>query len=86
MDTGPEWKLRRGAFRHPFSSSALQQKELIIQRHVNKLCGQLEESACRGETVQIDKLFGKMTIDVICDVAFQIDMDELKLSQQFQVK
>lgn len=45
-----------------------------IARLVEKLCGALETHAAAGSTVRIDELFAQLTIGVICETAFDMDM------------
>ena len=48
---------------------------------LSKLISILEEEAKNEKIVKIDKLFGKMTLDIICEVAFSFEMNALDNSE-----
>ena len=45
-----------------------------------KLCVVLDQAAESGAVVEMDKLFGQLTIDVICEIAFQFDINAIENS------
>ena len=69
-----QWHQRRSCFRAAFSSSSLRVHQPNITRLVEKLCGALKRHATAGFTVRIDELFAQLTIGVICETAFDMDM------------
>lgn len=84
IDTGPEWKKRRSAFRQSFSTIALKQFQERMRLLSKKLCDALRENAERKSVVRADYLFGQMTVDVICSLAFQYDLNAMENSQLAQ--
>jgi cytochrome P450 len=73
VDTGPEWQLRRNAFRKAFSNMSLRAHTPSITKLNEKLCRFMEEKAKSGEIFAIDDAFTELTIGVICEVAFEMD-------------
>jgi len=55
--------------------------KLLVDRATDEL-----KSCCSKSpgVIPIDVLFGQLTIDVICNVAFQMDIKALKNSELFQ--
>lgn len=84
LDTGPEWQMRRSCFRHAFSPTNLKLYHETIQNVVSDLCIKLQQLAEMEEIVEIDTLFGQMTVDIICEVAFQYKIDALKDSEAYE--
>lgn len=85
LDTGPEWKKRRTAFRQSFSMTQLKSCQEQLKLLTAKLISSLRESAEKGEAIGIDRIFGQVTVDVICSVGFQYDMHAMEDSQISQV-
>ena len=53
---------------------------------INRAIDQLKSCCAQSPAViPIDVLFGQLTIDVICNIAFQMDIHALKNSAMFQV-
>lgn len=82
---GVDWELRRRAFRPAFSVSGLRQHESIIRAIVGQVSEIFHKAAVNNEIVEVDKLCGKMTVDVICSVAFQYPINALGDSPKFQL-
>ena len=57
--------------------------------YIQVLCAKLTEILdCKVKDksiVEIDKLFGQLTVDVICEVAFQLNINALSDATAFQV-
>eukprot|EP01038_Epipyxis_sp_PR26KG_P004041 gene4041-5783_t len=84
LDTNSDWKIRRQAFRHSFTATSLRSFQNEVVEKSLRLCSILNEHCCSKQPVEIDKLFGKLTIDIICNIAFQLDIDALGDSETFQ--
>lgn len=74
LDTGPEWQQRRSAFRKAFSLSSLRYHTNSVTRLNAKLRGVLDRAAENGEIVKIDDIFTQLTVGVICELAFEMDV------------
>ena len=86
IETGPHWQLRRNAFKHSFSMSFLRHFNEVIRGLVEEVVGIMDQKIADGKVpVQVDVLFGQLTIDVICKVGFGMDINALKGSALFQV-
>lgn len=87
IETGPHWQLRRNAFKHSFSMSFLRHFNDIVRGFVEEVVDIMDEKIAAGKKVpvQVDVLFGQLTIDVICKVGFGMDINALKGSALFQV-
>ena len=81
LDTGKAWQLRRSSFKHAFTSTTLRHFDKIIFKYVSKMSSILEIEAKSENIVKVDKLFGKMTIDIICGVAFAFEINALDNSE-----
>eukprot|EP01035_Chromulina_nebulosa_P026222 gene26222-34308_t len=85
IETGPHWQLRRNAFKHSFSMSFLRHFNEVIRGLVEEVVGIMDQKIADGKVpVQVDVLFGQLTIDVICKVGFGMDINALKGSALFQ--
>lgn len=85
IDSGPEWKKRRNAFRQSFSMIALKQFNERLHLLSKKLLESLKDCSEKKSAVELDLLFGQLTVDVICSLAFQYDlhaMENSALSQE----
>lgn len=56
-----------------------------VAKVVNKACAIVDKAAESDSILNIDVIFGQLTIDVICEVAFQLDIKALDNSKIFQV-
>jgi cytochrome P450 len=74
FDTGPEWQKRRGMFRKAFSTSSLRYHTKSVVKLNEKLSQVLEKAAEKNEVVRIDDLFVQLTVGVICELAFELDV------------
>ena len=83
LDTGDEWSVRRNLFRRPFSTQSLSKYTNTIKNLVVKLCDKLSESADSNTSIPLDLYFGQLTVDVICEVAFQYHAYALDNSKDF---
>jgi len=84
LDTNEEWKLRRSILKTAFSMNNVSKFGSIIKAKSSEMCSILKESANSAEVVQIDLLFGKLVLDIICKVAFDFELDALSNSTMFQ--
>jgi hypothetical protein len=73
-DTGPEWQARRSAFRKAFSISSLRFHTSSVSRMNEKLRTVLETAASSGEVLKMDQIFTQLTVGVICELAFELDV------------
>ena len=85
MDSNEAWQMRRSFFRNGFSIIQLKKRDEFVKNLCLKVCNVLDTAAERREVVEIDKLFGQLTVDVICEVAFQLDIGALEDSEEFHV-
>lgn len=85
LETGPEWQLRRNLFKFPFSANRLRTQESIVTAVVSRLCKKLDEVADGDNSVEVDLLFSQMTVDIICEVAFQYSIEALEGSELYTV-
>jgi hypothetical protein len=74
FDTGPEWQQRRSAFRKAFSMSALRRHTSSVVRLNEKLRTVLDRAAENLEVIKIDNIFSQLTVGVICELAFELDI------------
>ena len=84
--TGPDWQLRRTSFKHSFSFSKLRTFEDILKELTTKMILKFEELSKTTGIIEVDKVFGQLTLDVICRVAFGYDMNALDDTQLFEVR
>ena len=71
--------------RQPFSQLIVHNYEQQVIALCSTLLDKLTLLADSSEAVAIDKLFGQLTVDVICQVAFQMDISALHDSAEFEV-
>ena len=83
---GSDWQLRRSSFKHSFSFSSLRQFQDKIIELTQRLSALIEDTSRKSpnSVVELDKIFGQMTIDVICMIAFGIDINAMDNSLIFQ--
>jgi hypothetical protein len=74
LDTGPEWQQRRAAFRKAFSISSLRRHTTSVARLNEKMRTVLDRAAGSGEVIKIDNIFSQLTVGVICELAFELDI------------
>ncbi|XP_062866777.1 cytochrome P450 3A40-like [Trichomycterus rosablanca] len=72
-----EWKRIRSALSPLFTSGRLKEMFWIMKNHSNTLVKNLEKTAKQGGGVNINKLFGAYTMDVITGSAFSVNIDSL---------
>ena len=91
LDTNSSWSQRRSLFRHPFSATVLKQFENSIHEIVSNMCDSLDEVAASEDSVELDVVFQKLAMDVICKVAFQYTLEgkfssaHEKISKSFEL-
>lgn len=85
LNTGPEWKMRRAAFRQSFSMLQLKVFQDQLKLLTSKLIALLKKSAENKTVMELDKVFGQVTVDVICSIAFQYDVQAMEDSEIAQV-
>lgn len=73
-DTGNEWQRRRSAFRKAFSTLSLRYHINSVIKMNQKLCNLLDKYSKTGEIVKVDRLFTQLTVGVICELAFELDV------------
>jgi len=78
LDTGHEWGERRARFRMAFTAGAVRAREQQINVVIERVSERLEQAAASGTVVQMDKLFGSLTVQVICEIALQYDGLEVR--------
>lgn len=75
LDTCPEWQLRHSTFRKAYSENCIRNHEQDIKLKVNKMIAKLKNVAKKGIPVRMNEYFSQLSFDVICDVAFQFDVN-----------
>jgi cytochrome P450 len=75
LDTNESWALRRSLFRHPFSLNVLRHFEDSVRSIVLEMCNNLDQQAELGEIVELDRVFQRLAMDVISEVAFQYKLE-----------
>ena len=75
IDTGPEWTVRRNCFRKAFSTSCLKAHMSTITRVNEELRLYIDKAAASGKIIKIDDVFQQLTIGIICEVAFEMNID-----------
>jgi hypothetical protein len=75
MDTNSEWTRRRSTFRKAFSHSSLKSQLPIVKAMNEKLCSHLKKCADKKITAAVDEIFTHFTIGIICQLAFDMDID-----------
>jgi hypothetical protein len=87
FDTGPDWTLRRTTFRKAFSTvclkahmSTITQLSGRMVRHLEKTISETRNGDC---TVRIDDIFLQLTIGVICEVAFEMNVNAFEESSDY---
>ena len=63
----------------------MQKQDSFVKKLSAKLCSYLDTAAKENKVVKMDVIFGQLAFDVICEVAFQIDVGALDNSTEFQV-
>lgn len=56
----------------------------IIASLCLKLCSKLTELSSTNQRIEIDMLFGQLTVDVILNVAFQMNINSIDDPSEFQ--
>jgi cytochrome P450 len=77
LDTGPDWQMRRNIFRKAFSNACLRTQISVMSQTINKLLVHLDTIALSGDAVMIDEVFIQLTIGVICNLGFDLDVKAL---------
>ncbi len=84
--TGKDWQMRRTMFKHSFSSNSLRNFHDIMRSLTDKMVTVLKTATKQSsKPIELDVLFGQMTMDVICNVAFGFDIKALDTSPLFMV-
>jgi hypothetical protein len=87
VDTGSEWTLRRTTFRKAFSTVCLKAHMNTInqlsKRMARFLDDQIDSAAGDDCVVKIDDVFVQLTIGVICEVAFEMNVNAFENSSSF---
>jgi cytochrome P450 len=85
-DTGPEWTRRRTTFRKAFSTVCLKTHMNTVAQMSGRMIRYLEkevDKASDGFVVPIDDVFIHMTIGVICEVAFEMNVNAFEESSDY---
>jgi cytochrome P450 len=75
MDTNADWTQRRSTFRKAFSHLALKYHLPTVTRMNEKLLNHLAKCADEKKVAQMDDIFTHFTVGIICQVAFEMDID-----------
>jgi cytochrome P450 len=77
IDTGPEWTLRRSTFRKAFSTTCLKAHMATVKNMTERLVQYLEKriEAHPNEVIRLDDVFIQLTLGVICEVAFEMNVN-----------
>lgn len=81
VDTGPEWTKRRNTFRKAFSTMCLRLHVNSITTIVNRIADVLDKACDTKQVVRIDDVFQQLTIEIICKMAFELDISDEKSSE-----
>lgn len=85
-DTGPEWAKRRSMFRKSFSLRCLRAHVGAISKMSSKLEAYLDQRTSIGTegagVHRVDDLFVELTIGVICEIAFGLDMHPFEVGAE----
>ncbi|XP_025113268.1 cytochrome P450 3A19-like [Pomacea canaliculata] len=82
--TGAQWKRIRHILTPTFSTGKLKQMEYYIQRCCIQLTKNIEETILRGEKIDVKRVYGGYTMDVIAGTAFGVEVNSQKdLDQPF---
>eukprot|EP01130_Rhizamoeba_saxonica_P006620 TRINITY_DN262_c0_g1_i1.p1 TRINITY_DN262_c0_g1~~TRINITY_DN262_c0_g1_i1.p1 ORF type:complete len:534 (-),score=99.46 TRINITY_DN262_c0_g1_i1:60-1661(-) len=80
---GDLWRMQRKTFSHMFSVVELRNMLDIFKKHSPSVVEILDEQADSGSSIDIEDLFGKFTLDSICDIAFGHNIDSLHHPSDF---
>jgi cytochrome P450 len=72
---GPKWKAERKILNPAFHAAKLQCMSVIIEKATTKLLIKCKRLAQAKEPVEIGNLFRMLTLEIICQAAFGIDID-----------
>jgi cytochrome P450 len=72
---GPEWKKWRSIFNPGFSSNNLMTLVPAIVNQCKVFCDLMEQKAKRNELFRMETAATKLTIDIICKLVLDIDLD-----------
>ncbi|XP_050397360.1 cytochrome P450 3A13 [Patella vulgata] len=72
---GAKWKSSRSILTPTFSSGKLREMMPLMHTCTDNLLKNLEQYAGSGKSVDVNKFIAAYTLDVICSVAFGIDVD-----------
>ena len=85
MPTDEEWRKRRTAFSKSFGNRVIkgEHQVKILRSIIEKFMDKLRESEKASKAVNIDELFGQLTVDVICEVGFEYYIGALDNSSSY---
>lgn len=73
MPTNEQWKKRRIVLSKPFGNKVIKNENQvdILQSIIKKFINKLHDAEKSGKAINIDELFGQLTVDVICEIGFE---------------
>lgn len=68
----------RRSLAHAFSEKALREQEPLIRGFVDELMSQLEDSAAKGEKVDMAQMYTRTTVDITSELSFGTSFNTLR--------
>jgi hypothetical protein len=80
LNTGDRWKARRNHLHQAFSAASLfnSDTESLISLKIQDICDVLSASADKSHTIELDNLFGRLSISINCSVLFHLEVRDIK--------
>ncbi|KAJ8303849.1 hypothetical protein KUTeg_017432 [Tegillarca granosa] len=72
------WKFLRNTLSPTFSTGKLKNMMPLIQNNINTMLEIISEKSSKGESMEMKRLFGGYTMDVIASTAFGLEVNSLK--------
>jgi hypothetical protein len=82
LDTNAEWARRRGAFKKEFSLLSLKNRLPAVIEMAKKLSHYVDSLAETQTVAVMDNIFCRFTMGIICQVAFELDVDVFNPSDE----
>lgn len=89
LDTGPEWTKRRSAFRKAFSTTCLKAHIETVKKMSDRLVDYLNAHIStddKKEIVTIVDAFIQLTVGIICEVAFEMNVNAFDENLSYATK
>mmetsp|Transcript_14871 Transcript_14871/g.22365 ORF Transcript_14871/g.22365 Transcript_14871/m.22365 type:complete len:458 (+) Transcript_14871:45-1418(+) len=76
VETGQEWQKRRSSFRKAFSTLCLKNHISSVSSISASACDEIDKYCQSNQVLKIDVLFQRLTLEIICKVAFEMDLSK----------